>query len=96
MEKEEEKEDIKMILLISIVFYLLYLELNPKLTGIWLRIGSNNRYYLNLKGLINFFLYPFREKKVWNPLMWDLNPYISISLLTIGLYIIKKYLIDIS
>ena len=79
----ENKEDFKFYnivinILISCAVYLSYLELNPKITGIWLRRDSSNRYRLSLGGLKDFILFPFKNYRMWYPSMWDMNIFISI------------------
>ena len=84
-------QDILILNLISFFIYLGYLELNPKITGIWLRRDSNNNFFIALSSLWNYVLYPFKEIKLWYPNMWDLNIFISVPLTTGLLYGIRRY-----
>ena len=81
----------------SIFIYLLYLELNPKITGIWLRKNSYNSTVISLGSLWDYVIFPFKEIKLWYPKFWDLNIFISFPIITCSLLIIKKiysYYID--
>ena len=71
---------------LSIIIYLLYLEINPKITGIWLRRDSTNTLRLTFNGLWNFIIYPFKNIKMWNINLWDINVFISIPLLFFTIY----------
>ena len=53
--------------------FLLYLELNPKLTNIWFRIGSDGKRHFNLNSIVHFMSYPFKGTLFWQPENWDLN-----------------------
>lgn len=72
--------------LISIFFFILYLELNPKLGGIWLRYDSNNELVLSLQGIYNMIIYPFKNFTMWYPQNWDINFFMFTGLLTIFIY----------
>jgi hypothetical protein len=93
MTETENSKDSKILVItfIATVIYVLYLEINPKITGIWLRKDHNNRVVLALHNLKDFFAYPFKEYRMWKPNMWDMNPYISIPIITSSIYFIKKY-----
>ena len=84
-------KDVIIYTIVSIIIYILYLEVNPKITGIWLRKDHNNKIVLTLYNLKDFFLYPFKNKKMWLPNIWDMNPYISIPILTSTFLLIKNY-----
>jgi hypothetical protein len=93
-EKEEiikKKSYFNFILLLSIFIYFLYLEINPKIRGIWLRKGDDNKLSFTLAGIKNFVLYPFKDRRMWFPKMWDMNAFVSIPLLTGTLYLIVEY-----
>ena len=76
----------------SIIIYLLYLELNPKIGGIWLRRGELNQLRITVSGLKDFILFPFKEIKMWYPGMWDMNAFISVPLLTGLILLFKQYI----
>ena len=62
MENEEaNKVNTYPILFFSILIYFLYLEINPKIRGIWLRKGDDNQLHITLKGLKNFIIYLTRN-----------------------------------
>ena len=71
---------------VSFIIYLFYIELNPKITGIWLRRDSSNQLIISLKSLWGYIIYPFKEIQLWYPSMWDLNIFISIPLISVLLY----------
>lgn len=92
--KENNKDTDSQILLITFlatIIYLLYLEINPKITGIWLRKDSSNKIVLALHNLKDFFAYPFKEYRMWKPNMWDMNPFMAIPIITSSIYFIKEY-----
>ena len=92
--KENNKDKDSRILLITFlatIIYLLYLEINPKITGIWLRKDSSNKIVLALHNLKDFFAYPFKEYRMWKPNMWDMNPFMAIPIITSSIYFIKEY-----
>ena len=92
MEKEEEKKiNIYPILFFSILIYFLYLEINPKIRGIWLRKGDDNRLNITLNGLKNFILYPFKNIKMWLPNMWDMNVFVAIPIISSLGYLLTEY-----
>ena len=76
---------------ISLIIYLAYIELNPKITRIWLRRDSSNQFIISLKSLWGYIMYPFKEIQLWYPSMWDLNIFISIPLISVLLYGIRYY-----
>ena len=55
--------------------WLMYLELNPSLSNIWLRPDENNNYVINLSFL---FTEPLKNSLLWNYNLLDLNVYIII------------------
>ena len=77
---------------ISFIIYLLYLEINPKITGIWIRKDSFNNNIISIGSLWNFIIYPFKEIKLWYPSLWDLNIFISIPLITGLIYGVNYFL----
>ena len=93
MNDTNKTKDSKIFLLtfFATCIYLLYLEINPKITGIWLRKDSNNKIVLALHNLKDFFAYPFKELRMWKPNMWDMNPIVSIPVITSSLYFLREY-----
>ena len=78
--KSKDKH-IGLSIFLSILIYLLYLEINPKITGIWLRRDYTNTLRLTLNGLWGFITYPLKNIKMWNFNVWDINVFISIPFL---------------
>ena len=82
-----------LINILSLIIYILYLEIDPKITGIWVRKNSNNKYIVSFSGLKNLFLYPFKEFRMWlYPSMWRVNPFISITLISGIIYCFTEYI----
>jgi len=77
-------------ILVSLIIYVLYLEINPKIRGIWIRPNSEGNYVISFYGLYDLFIYPFKNIKMWFPMMWDMNVYISIGFITFIIYKIHK------
>ena len=73
----------------SMMIYLLYIELNPKIGGIWLRRDSFNKLVLSLDSLYHFLIYPLKEFRMWLPSMWDANVFVSVP----TIYFILKQII---
>ena len=78
--------------IISFFIYMIYLEVNPKIGGIWLRKDQNNKFVLTLHSLKDFITYPLKDSRMWWPKMWDVNSFISIPLITGTLYWLKEYI----
>ena len=76
----------------SILFFLLYLELSPKIGGIWLRRNSNNDFVICFKGLCNFIMYPFKNIQMWYPENWDINFCMFILISTSVLFIVLSFI----
>ena len=93
MSESEQSNDRKIftITCIATLIYILYLEINPKITGIWLRKDPNNNIVLALHNLKTFFAYPLKEYRMWIPNMWDMNPFISIPIISISIYMLREY-----
>ena len=77
---------------VSFLLYLAYIEFNPKLSNIWLRKDSLGIRRISLGGLKDFLLYPLSEYRVWYPNLWDLNVFISVPLISVGLNFIINYI----
>jgi len=60
-------------LLISIVMYGFYLELNPRIGGIFRRPDANGQTRFNLRGILPVLKYTFTSVSFWKPSDWDLN-----------------------
>ena len=66
----------------SLFIFIIYLEINPKLGGIWLRYDSSNQLILSPTGIYNMIVYPFKNIQMWYPQNWDINAFIFTGLLT--------------
>tara|TARA_Y100001954_G_C15741095_1_gene568414 strand:+ start:849 stop:1067 length:219 start_codon:yes stop_codon:yes gene_type:complete len=63
--------------------FLIYLEISPKLTNIWLRKDSENITRFHLHGIIAMLLKPLTDAIFWNPFFWDINYYIGAYIFTL-------------
>ena len=53
------------IILLYTLLFALYLELNPGLTNIWYRVGSDGKRHICPGNLFNFIMKPFTTKELW-------------------------------
>tara|TARA_R100001163_G_C5068020_1_gene207713 strand:+ start:5876 stop:6232 length:357 start_codon:yes stop_codon:yes gene_type:complete len=77
-------------LLLSFIIYLFYIELNPKMGGIFFRPDSTGTFKFNFLGAGPMLSYPFKSLNFWNPNNWDLN-WIVFSNIGAVLYTLLKY-----
>lgn len=68
--------------LFSLFMFVMYLEINPKLRGIWLRYDSNNQLIFSPVGIYNMIIYPFKNIQMWYPQNWDINVVMFTCILT--------------
>jgi hypothetical protein len=80
---------ITVILLYTLIFAL-YLELNPGLTNIWYRIGSDGNKHICPSNLFNFIIKPFTMGELWNPEFWDTNYWVGLSFVLISMYLVQN------
>jgi hypothetical protein len=76
------------IILLYTLFFAFYLELNPGLTNIWYRIGSDGYRHICPGDLFYFIVKPFSMKELWYPEFWDLNYWIGLGFILISLHVI--------
>ena len=67
---------IKKGLPIFLLFYIINLELDPKMGNIWYRINQYGKKQFNLGGIINMFISPLNNYILWHYKLWSINPYI--------------------
>jgi hypothetical protein len=60
-------------LTISIILWVLYLEINPKITGIWIRPDVNNNKVIILNNIIPFIVNTLKMKEMWTLQFFDMN-----------------------
>jgi hypothetical protein len=82
------------ILLLYTILFALYLELNPGLTNIWYRIGSDGERHICPNNLFNFIIKPFTTKELWYFELLDCNYLFGI--LIIMWYATSNIKLDIS
>lgn len=76
--------------ILSFIIWLLYLELSPKLGGIFFRPDSTGKFRFRLEGVLPMLAYPFQSVEFWKPTNWDLNFIVSSGLGGI-IYALLKY-----
>ncbi len=55
------------------LLWILNLELNPSIGGIWLRSDQNGDTIIVFQNIINLLKAPFQYDWFWNIRMWDIN-----------------------
>ena len=79
-------------LTISIILWVLYLEINPKITGIWIRLDVNNNKVIILNNIIPFIVNTLKMKEMWTLQFFDMN-FVIANIINIILFtIIENYL----
>lgn len=73
---EKFKKNFIIKILISTILWILYLEINPKIGNILLRMDSNNKIRFLPMSLVNLIVKPFFMKELWNLKVFDLNFYL--------------------
>lgn len=76
--------------LLSIFIFILYLEINSKLGGIWLRYNSKNQLIFSPIGIYNMVVYPLKNLQLWFPQNWDINFFMFTGLLTIFIQLLVE------
>jgi len=79
-------------LVISIIIWLLYLELNPKIGGIWIRPDSNNNNIIRLNNIIPFIIKTLNMNEMWSIKFFDINFIIANSINILLFTIIEDYI----
>jgi len=73
------------IILLYTMIFAFYLELNPSITNICYRIGPDGNRHICPSNLFYFIIKPFDMKELWYPEFWDLNYWIGLGFILIGL-----------
>ena len=69
-------------LLLFTFYWILYLELNPQITGIWLRPDENNELVFCPYNILNLIIQPFKSIEYWTHYqLWDVNYFIAMFFL---------------
>ncbi len=79
-------------LVISIIIWLLYLELNPKIGGIWIRPDSNNNNIIRLNNIIPFIIKTLNMTEMWSIKFFDINFIIANSINILLFTILENYI----
>ena len=78
-------------LVISIITWILYLEINPNIRGVWIRPDSNNKRVLRLENIIPFIIKTLKMKEMWSLQFFDINFILANSINIILFTIIENY-----
>ena len=71
-------------LLFFTFYWILYLELNPQITGIWLRPDENNQLVFCPHNILRLIIQPFKSIEYWTYYqLWDINYFIVMFFLLI-------------
>lgn len=76
--------------ILSFFIWLLYLELSPKLGGIFFRPDDTGTFKFRLVGVLPLLAHPFQGTLFWYPNNWDMN-FIMTSTLGGLIYAFLKY-----
>lgn len=66
-----------------------YLEINPKIRNVWIRVNSEGNKVFYIYGIISMLKLPFNDKTYWKPENFDLN-WIVINIGFLSAYKIYK------
>ena len=77
--------------IISIFIWILYLEINPNIGGIWIRPDSNNNKKILLGNIVNFIKNTLHLREMWTINFLDVNFITANLILIIILTIIENY-----
>jgi hypothetical protein len=77
-------------LIISIIIFGIYVELNPKMTNIWYRINSEGIKTIQLDNLLYLMSGPLRYIFYWYPNYLDINYFIYLIITFIIIQEINK------
>ena len=69
--------------------WFLYLEINPKLRNIWLRIDSNGTTRFAPHNVYNLIAYSFKNIEMWKVNNWDIN---YVTVVFFGTFVFKYLL----
>jgi hypothetical protein len=71
------------IVLVYTLFFALYLELNPSITNIWYRTGSDGLKHICPSSLFHFIIEPIKTKELWYPKFLDCNYFFGLFIIFI-------------
>ena len=60
-------------IIIFIIIWIIYLELNPKIKGIWIRPNANGKKCIYLSSLFSYIINSLKIKQIWNYKFLDVN-----------------------
>ena len=79
------------IIIIYTLLFALYLEINPSLTNIWYRIGSDGNKHIYISNFFYFILKPFTTKELWYPEFIDCNYWYGLVIILVITKIFNVY-----
>tara|TARA_B110000971_G_C19960048_1_gene477541 strand:- start:20 stop:298 length:279 start_codon:yes stop_codon:yes gene_type:complete len=87
MIKDKLLENILLKVLFATFIWILYLEINPKIRGVWLRPNAENKIIFCPKNILNLVFFCFKNVNIWKLQFWDINYFyftiIIVSLITL-------------
>ena len=78
-----------LILIFLTIIWILYLEINPKIRGIWLRPNSDGVFVFCPIGIINLMKAPLINRHLWNINLLDINYFTFVIINLIILNVLK-------
>ena len=75
-------------IIISLIYLIIRLELDPKLGNIWIRPNEKNKLIFCPGSIFELFKSPFYNLYLWYPKLWCINPYIVMIVFVSFFYII--------
>ena len=79
---------------LSVVFFAAYVEISPKMGGIWIRPDEKMRKKFIPSNLVNLMLQPFHNKDFWKMDILPINWVVHASTIVALLMIKSKYAND--
>jgi len=77
-------------LIISIIIFGIYVEINPKMTNIWYRVNSEGIKTIQLDNLLELMSGQLRYIFYWFPNYWDINYFIHLIIIFVIIEQINK------
>lgn len=69
------------IILVYTLFFAIYLELNPCITNIWFRTGSDGIKHIYPTNLLHFIIEPIKSKELWYFEFLDCNYFFGLFII---------------
>ena len=73
--------------IISLIIFAIYVEINPKLTNIWLRFNSSGNKVISLGGLFELIKAPLFNNYYWQFQFLDINYFIYLFIILLIIFL---------